>query len=327
MKFTAFAPISMGNVSVGFDILGAAFASIDETETPLGDRVTAEAADSAAGPSAGAPDTLTVDGPFAHILPGDHAQNLALIAAGYYRAALEAKGEGCAPMALHLEKNLPIGSGLGSSASTVVAALAAMNEFAERPFTPDELVVIMGRAEGHVSGGVHLDNVAGSYLGGLRLLPADGSDGGIALPGADHWYWALAYPGTTMLTKEGRAVLPESVPFHTTIEAAGHLASFVSACYRGDDEAAWEHLVDLLAEPHRAKLLPGFAEAKAALPGLGAKAVGISGSGPTMFAISDTREGADKLADYLRAHYLKNENGFCHVCKLQNEGAIISRLE
>ena len=159
-RITAFAPASIGNVGVGFDVLGAAVEPLDGEL--FGDRVTIE-------PSASA--SFECAGPYAHRLPADPSDNLVVKAQRFFEAAL---GRALPPARIVLEKRMPLNSGLGSSASSGVAALVALNAFAGEPFDRARLLELAGRLEGEASGSVHLDNAAPILLGGLQLCLASG---------------------------------------------------------------------------------------------------------------------------------------------------------
>ena len=160
MTIRVFAPASMGNVSVGFDVLGGALAPIDGSL--LGDFVSASEL----------PNGVSVKtiGRFAHKLPSDPKQNILYDCALAYRQKLTEQGIKFKGIELVLEKELPVGSGLGSSAASVVAALYALNEFYQQALSKHQLLLLMGELEGKISGSVHYDNVAPSYLGGLQMM-------------------------------------------------------------------------------------------------------------------------------------------------------------
>lgn len=100
-----------------------------------------------------------------------------------------------------------------------------------------------------------------------------------------------------------------------------HLAGFIHACYTRQPQLAAKLMKDVIAEPYRTKLLPGFSEARQAAMEMGARACGISGSGPALFALCDKPDTAQRVADWLGAHYLQNQEGFVHICRLDTAGA------
>ncbi|OIQ42576.1 MAG: homoserine kinase [Gammaproteobacteria bacterium MedPE] len=314
MSIRVFAPASMGNVSVGFDVLGGALSPVDGQL--LGDFVTISAVDA----SELAIDVQTI-GRFAHKLPSDPKQNILYDCAVAYHNALAKKGLSSQSISMVLEKELPVGSGLGSSAASVVAALYALNELYDNALSNHDLLLLMGQLEGQISGSVHYDNVAPSYLGGLQLMVEQGNQLCSSLPTFDDWYWVVAYSGVKVSTAEARDIMPKTVDLKTALKFGQNIAAFVDASHRGDSELAAQLLVDVIAEPVRGPIIPKFIENKQAMLDMGAIASGISGSGPTLFAVTDNLTKAEQLALYLQDNYIQNDDGFCHVCKLDNQGA------
>lgn len=306
-----YAPASVGNVSVGFDALGLALAPVDGSL--LGDVVELRAAELQDW-------ELQCTGPFAHKLPSDPEQNIVLRCCRLFQEELEKRGKPVQLAQVTLEKNLPIGSGLGSSATSVVATLEALNRWHGNPFSSRENFQLMAIAEGGISGEVHLDNIAPCLFGGLRLCPPS-SQAEYALPWPARWQTVVCWPGTELVTREARAVLPEQLPRKTVVHHGAQFAQFVYALYTGKTRLAAASMQDMIAEPYRRKLLPGFDQARDALHALGALTVGISGSGPTLFAIADDPQIAQAAADWLDQNYRQNDSGFVHICRADLGGA------
>ena len=306
-----YAPASSANLSVGFDSLGTAISPIDGSL--LGDVVQIEASN--------VPFELESAGYFVRKLPKEPQKNIVYQAYVLFSERLKLRGGEVKNLRLTLEKNMPIGSGLGSSACSIVAALVALNKFHDEPFSKMELLEMMGELEGRISGSIHYDNVAPCYLGGLQLMTQSLGNICQPLPFFDEWYWVLAYPGIEVSTAEARAILPKSYTRQDVITQARYLGSFVHACHSQQAQLAALMMKDLVAEPYRETLLPNFPEVRQGCKDLGALAVGISGSGPTMFAIAPDLEHAQKLSAYLEKHYLQNNEGFIHICKVDNQGA------
>ncbi len=306
MSLTVYAPASMGNVGVGFDLLGAALAPIDGSL--LGDRVSIEAAESGV--------QLSLSGFWADKLPAEPEQNIVYQCAQFFLALLN-RDDG---IAMTLEKNLPVGSGLGSSASSVVAALYALNEYFEHPFDQQELLRLMGEFEGKISGSIHYDNVAPSYLGGMQLMLDTPSSVCEALPVFKNWYWVVAYPGISLSTAKMRALMPDVYDKSVVIDFGRYLSAFVHASYKQDAQLAIDVLKDVLAEPYRAKEIPGYENARDALNQLGMLTTGISGSGPTLFSITDSFEKAQAAQAWLDRHYVEAGKGFSHICQIDDQG-------
>ena len=311
--FTVYAPASSGNVSVGFDALGLALAPVDGSL--MGDCVSIM-------PGIPADWMLCIDGPFAHALPQDQEQNIVITCCRRFEQAARAMGAEIHPLNITLDKRLPVGSGLGSSASSIVATLVALNQFFKRPLDRPALLQLMAEMEGSISGEIHLDNIAPSLLGGLRLcVPGGARQYGLPWPG--HWQTVVAWPGTRLETRSAREVLPDDYQRKTVVAHGAQFALFVHHLHQGEAQAAAKCLVDLLAEPYRKSLLPGFEAARVELKKLGALATGISGSGPTIFCIIDDGRVAKAAAEWLEQNYLQNETGFVHICRADLAGARI----
>ncbi|EFM90602.1 homoserine kinase [Actinobacillus pleuropneumoniae] len=306
-----YAPASSANLSVGFDSLGAAISPIDGSL--LGDVVQIEDCETSF--------ELESAGYFVRKLPKEPQKNIVYQAYVLFSERLKLRGGSVKNLRLTLEKNMPIGSGLGSSACSIVAALVALNKFHDEPFSKMELLEMMGELEGRISGSIHYDNVAPCYLGGLQLMTQSLGNICQTIPFFDEWYWVLAYPGVEVSTAEARAILPKNYTRQDMIQQARYLGSFVHACHTHQDILAATMMKDLVAEPYRENLLPNFAEVRQGCKDLGALSVGISGSGPTMFAIAPDLEHAQKLVAYLEKEYLQNNEGFIHICKVDNQGA------
>ncbi|CBJ82632.1 homoserine kinase [Xenorhabdus bovienii SS-2004] len=306
MVVRIYAPASIGNVGVGFDVLGAAVSPVDGSL--LGDCVSVCEAEHF---------SLSNEGRFADKLPADPKHNIVYQCWQLFCQHLGKE----LPVAMTLEKNMPIGSGLGSSACSVVAALVALNKYADCPFDSNQLLDMMGELEGRISGGVHYDNVAPCYLGGLQLLLAQKNAVCQFVPTFDDWLWVMAYPGIKVSTSEARGILPANYPREDMIEHGRYFAGFIHACHTQQSELAAKLMKDVVAEPYRTQLLPGFANARDGVKKRGALACSISGSGPTLFAICNDMAVAKEVAQWLQQHYVQNDEGFVHICRLDLAGA------
>lgn len=306
-----FAPATIGNVSVGFDALGLAVSPVNGSL--LGDTFSLRASERGEW-------TLETGGEFADELPPDPEDNIVMAACRTFAEVASENGCDVRPLSARLEKGLPIGTGLGSSACSVVASLEALNRFHRHPLSTAELFALMAKIEGGVSGAVHTDNIGPCLFGGLRLCKPGTTDV-YTLPWPAAWRVVVCWPGTRLETRKSRSVLPQEVPLRTAVLQSAHFACFIHALHAGNAALAAESLVDLYAEPYRKNLLPGFEEAAQALPGLGALAVGIAGSGPTIFAIVDDLDVGNAVAAWLNEHYRANERGFVHVCRAELGGA------
>ena len=312
-----YAPASIGNVSVGFDVLGAAVSPIDGTL--LGDRIRVTSSD--------VPFELKTAGRFVSKLPTNPKENIVYDCWRVFTRELDKKGIELLSLEMTLEKNMPIGSGLGSSACSIVAALDALNRFHGEPLSEMELLALMGEMEGQISGGVHYDNVAPCYLGGLQLMLEELGIISQEVPCFDEWYWVMAYPGIKVSTAEARSILPSQYRRQDIIAHGRHLGGFIHACHSGQPELAAKLIKDVIAEPYREKLLPGFAQARQYAMSAGALACGISGSGPTIFTICSKKDVAERVANWLEENYLQNEEGFVHICRLDKDGSSVTGSE
>jgi len=303
-----YAPASTGNFSVGFDLLGAAF-------EPVNGKLFGDVLDICAEQ---AELSLEIVGRYVHQLPANSTDNLVL---SCFYAFEQKLGRTLPRLALRLHKNLPVGSGLGSSACSIVVACYAFNDYFGKPLSEAELLQLMAQAEGGVSGSVHYDNVAPSYLGGLQLMLPQSPHICRTLPWFEHWRVVLSYPGTVLSTKAARAVLPQQLSLPHSIAFAGMLSRFISALYAGDEADAGAALQDLVAEPARTPLIPELPSIRAALMAEGVLHVGISGAGPTLFALCSNEVQAQLAADYLSRHYEKNQDATTQICRLSLAGA------
>ncbi|MFP2770802.1 homoserine kinase [Oceanisphaera sp. KMM 10153] len=317
MSVVAFAPASTANVSVGFDVLGAAMAPLDGTL--LGDRVLVADTDGDF--------VLSKTGAFAHKLPDDYKQNIVYDCYLAYENALKQKGISPKPLVMTLDKSMPVGSGLGSSATSIVAAFVALNAFYDQALSEHELMLLMGELEGQISGSIHYDNVAPCHFGGMQLVLDDAGVVSQTLPSFDDWYWVLCYPGISVSTSAARSILPAQYRRQDCLIYGRRLAGFVHASHTGQEPVAAAMLKDVIAEPYRAQLIPGFDAVREQAAAMGALATGISGSGPTVFCVLKDLSQAEKLKSWLAEHFIQNQDGFCHICKIDAEGARVTGTE
>lgn len=313
MSISVFAPISVGNVNVGFDTLGLCLSPVDGSL--VGDivKITAN--------SESAEDEFILSGSHADKLPSDKDSNIVWRCLLRFNEHLKSTETKAVPVILELQKNIPVSSGLGSSACSVVAALVSLNEFYQQPFQSIELLKIMGELEAQISGSLHYDNVAPCYLGGLQLMLNDPDKIAQSLPTFDDTYWVIAYPDIEVSTKAAREILPTHYDRQTLIEFGQNLAGFIDASHRADKSQAFSYLKDVVAEPYRKQLLPNFELAKQSLSEFGALAVGISGSGPTLFAVVNDLETANQCSQWLTQNYLQSKAGFVQICQIDKQGA------
>jgi|tagenome__1003787_1003787.scaffolds.fasta_scaffold20989618_7 homoserine kinase len=263
---TASAPASIGNVGVGFDILGQAFDAARDTvtaarEAPAGVRL---------GQVTGLVDSL----------PEKPKANTALAAA---RAVLEAAGNPFG-MRLSIDKGVPLSAGMGGSAASAVAGAAAANALLGNPFTVEELLPFALEGERVASDPPHWDNVIASLLGGLVLAASERPALVQRLPVPRGIVTIVLHPAVKIETRSARQILAAEVPMQLAIEHSRRVAAFVAGCATGDLALLRAGLEDVLVEPQRQHLLPAFPAVKPAALRAGALGCSFSGSGPSVFA-------------------------------------------
>ena len=277
---TAFAPASIGNVGVGFDMLGLAIAGV-------GDRVTASRTD---GEGVHIAEVRSPDGNKHPELSAKTEQNTAGVAAA---ALWQAHGQGA--VELIVEKGIPLKSGMGSSAASAVAGCVAVNALLEQPLPAERLLEYSLAGEKLASGVAHADNVAPSLYGGLVLCPPVLHPRTVLLPVPSGVSSVLLHPDLTVATSEARGVLAEHYSMTQWLDQQGYLAAFVASLATGDVELMGASLKDVLIEPQRAAAVRCFPAVKAAALESGALGSSLSGSGPSVFALC-----RDELAGRVR---------------------------
>ena len=262
----AFAPATVANLGVGFDILGLALGG-------KGDRAIVEFQEQ---PEI---DISDIEGDGGQ-LPREPERNVASVSA---RAFLDHMGEKRG-LKIKLFKGLPLSSGLGSSAASAVVAVVALNALAGEPFTREELLPFCLEGEALVSG-YHADNVAPCLLGGIVLVAGITVEAIRPMPVPADFHLALVTPDFPVPTSEARAILPGAVSLNQLIHQTGQVARLVDALHRGDLEALGAAMEgDIVVEPARACLAPLLSEVRAAAKRAGAIAVFIGGAGSTLCA-------------------------------------------
>jgi homoserine kinase len=222
-------------------------------------------------------------------------------------------------LALDLHKGLPVASGLGSSAASAVAAVVAIDELLGRPLGEAGRLTASAEAEAFASGATHLDNVAPILLGGVRLVAFGARVR--ELPWPDELLFVLLQPELELSTRQARAVLPGSVPLPLAVAHAQNLAALVHALHAQERELLAATLRDLLVEPHRAPLVPGFAAVKAAALAAGALGCSLSGAGPAMFAVAEAGRAEEVGAAAAEAWHMAGVAARVRVCKVDRCGA------
>jgi homoserine kinase len=265
-RATAFAPASVGNVAIGFDILGF---SVDA----LGDHVTVSRR---AQPGVGIRAVRGIAGK----LPTQPERNTA-------GRALLAMQDVLRPrfgFELEIDKGIPLGSGLGGSAASAVGAVVAANALLEQPCTKLELLQFAMQGEAVASGSLHVDNISPSLFGGLVLTVGIDHPRVKQIPVPPDVRAVIMHPHMFLSTKQARAMLRGTVEMSDFVWQTANLAGFISGCYTNDLDMIRASFEDVVIEPQRQALIPGFPEVRRASIEAGALGCSISGAGPTMFA-------------------------------------------
>jgi homoserine kinase len=265
---TAFAPATVANVGIGFDILGHA---VDE----VGDRVRVRRIEENEV-------RIRSIGGIAGDLPVDPTHNTAGRAVQAMHAAL-APGFG---FELDIEKGIPLGSGMGGSAASAVAAVVAANALLHAPAQQIQLLKFAMEGEIIASGAAHIDNIAPCLYGGLTLTVGIDNPRVKQIPVPPGLRCVLVHPHMYLGTREARAILNINVSRSDFVWQSANLAGFISGCYSNDLDMIRESFNDVIIEPQRHSLIPGFKDVQRAAMSAGALGCSISGAGPAVFAWS-----------------------------------------
>lgn len=278
----AFSPASVGNVAVGFDILGHGIEGVGDTVAVR--RIDAPEVRISAITGA------TVD------LPREAVGNTAGAALIALRQALELPYG----FEVRIEKGIPLGSGMGGSAASCVAALVAANALLDQPLSPEALYPFALVGEAVASGGQHGDNLGPMLLGGLVLATAQRI---VPIPVPDAWHSLLVHPDAVLETRRARAALAGSYELKEFVAQSANLALVLAGCHAGRADLVRDGLADVLVEPRRAPLIAGFNEAKQAALAAGAMGASISGAGPSVFGWFQTRQAAEAAVAPVQAAF------------------------
>lgn len=301
-----FAPASVANVAVGFDVLGFAL------EAPGDEIIVREGKQ----PGLMISEIQGAGGK----LPYDIMKNTAGYAA---HRLLQFIGETDRPLEMEIHKKMPFGSGLGSSAASAAAGVFAVNEFLKTGLTKYEILRFAVEGEQIADGAFHADNVAPALLGGMIMIRDNETLDIKKLHIPSGLFVSVIYPHIEILTKESRGILKQEVSFKDVIRQQGNLGAFVAAMYTSDFGMIGRSLQDLLVEPQRAHLIPHFYAMKEQAMNAGALGFSISGAGPSMFALSDNSGIAEKINEQANLLYQKNKVPVTtYLSKINHEGAI-----
>ena len=296
-----FAPATVANLSCGFDVLGCCLQNV-------GDEMLLKKNDL---------NQLRITKITGADLPMEIHQNVAGVAILAFLDRLGSK-QG---FDIEIHKKIRSGSGIGSSAASSAGAVYAVNKLLDDPFTNNELIEFAMQGELLASGNAHADNVAPALLGGFSLVRSYAPLEILALPAPSEIRMVVLHPMIEIKTRDSRSIIKQNVTLASAIAQWGNLGAFVSALYTNDYKLMGRSLHDAIVEPVRSILIPYFDELKKLALDNGALGFGISGSGPSVFAMCQ----GDSAAEEVKSAYLNflqdKEMGFeLHVSEINKTG-------
>ena len=301
-----FAPATVANVACGFDVLGFA---VDHP----GDEVIVKLTDKSGVKIS----KIVGDG---GRLPLEASRNTVGIPVINF---LEHIGSNQG-VEISLNKKMPLGSGLGSSASSAVAGVFAINELMGNPLTREDLLPFAMEGERLACGSAHADNVGPSLLGGFVLIRSYEPLDVIKLPTPDSLFCTIIHPHIEVETKDARNILRKQILLKDAVIQWGNVAGLIAGLYTNDYELIGKSMQDVIVEPIRSILIPGFANVKAAAMNAGALGGGISGSGPSIFALSKDEKTARKAGEMMQIEFSSLAIGSeVYVSKVNQKGPIV----
>lgn len=300
-----FSPATVANLSCGFDVLGCCLDHVgDEMVVSLvgkkGVRIT------------------KIEGAE---LPMETHQNVAGVAV---EAMLDQLGDETTGVEIEIYKKIKAGSGIGSSAASSAGAVWATNHLLGHPFSNKQLVTFAMEGEKLASGNAHADNVAPALLGGFTLVRSYTPLDVLKLHTPDDLMMTVIHPQIEIKTSDARSVIKPNITLKKAIHQWGNLGGFISGLYTEDYDLIGRSLEDVIIEPLRSILIPEFQKVKSAALTNGALGCGISGSGPSIFALSKGAATAKKIAEAIRKVYTTTGLDFdIHMSNINNEGVRI----
>jgi homoserine kinase len=296
-----FAPASVANVSCGFDVLGFCL-------DPVGDEMIIRKTTSPG---------LKITKIEGQDLPHDPKKNVAGVAAqAFLKAHPVAHG-----FEIEIYKKIKAGSGIGSSAASAAGAVFGMNQLLDTPFTVHELINFAMEGEGLASGSAHADNVAPVLMGGITLVRTIDPIDVIQLPTPKELTAIILHPKIELKTMHAREMIKKNVTMEKAIQQWGNLGAFVSSLFNEDYDLMSRSLKDVIVEPMRSLLIPEFESLKNASIDAGALGFGISGSGPSVFALTKGMDFAHQVSDALEQIISSIGIDFeLHISKINEQG-------
>jgi homoserine kinase len=296
-----FAPATISNVGPGFDLMGFAL------EQP-GDIMIIKSNETG---------HLRIINNSNTNIPLDPDKNVASVAVQSLLDALGSKSG----FDLVFETKINPGSGIGSSAASCTAAVVGINELLNRPFAQRELLTFAMKGEFIASGSIHADNVAPALLGGFILIRNYEPIDLIRIDAPQELICTVVHPNIEIKTSESRKLIPKDFPVKKVLEQCGNIAGLIAGLSTSDYPLIGRSLKDVIAEPVRASFIPGYAEIKTRLPETGALGGNISGSGPSIFALSDNPESARKAGALMNEVFNKfGLENKVYISKISHQG-------
>ncbi|WP_034256672.1 homoserine kinase [Arenibacter latericius] len=296
-----FSPATIANISCGFDVLGLALETV-------GDEIIIRKT-----PKKGIKITKLTG----QDLPTETLQNVAGVAGLAFLAESNYNGG----FEIEIYKKIKAGSGIGSSAASSSGAVWAMNELLDRPFSNLQLVKFAMEGERLASGVPHADNVAPALFGGFTLVRSYHPLDIVKIPTPTELYATVIHPQIEVKTSDSRRILKTNISLEDGIKQWGNVGGLIAGLYTSDYELIGRSLVDHIVEPIRSILIPGFDKVKENALEAGALGCGISGSGPSIFALSRGEENALKVANAMKNVYQKIGVDYdVHVSKINTDG-------
>lgn len=296
-----FCPATIANLNCGFDVLGLCLEGIGD-EMII--RKTAEKG-------------IKITKITGADLPLETEKNVAGVAA---LAIINAANPDCG-FEIEIHKKIKAGSGIGSSSASAAGAVFGINELLGKPFTRHELVDFAMKGEALASGSEHADNVAPCVLGGFTLVRGYNPLDVIKIESPSEIYAVVLHPQIEVKTSDARAVLSPMIALKDAITQWGNVGGLIAGLYTKDYELIGRSLQDVIIEPARKQLIPNFDKVKNSALENGALGSGISGAGPSIFALCKGKSIAEKVAEAMSNSYLETGIAFdIHISKVNDEG-------
>lgn len=300
-EIKVFAPATVANLSCGFDVLGCCLDSV-------GDEMTLKKNDL---------NEVRITGIKGQDLPVESDRNVASVAV----KALLKDFESDQGFDIEIDKRIKPGSGIGSSAASSAGAVFAANKLLGEPYKVQDLIPFAMQGELIASGNEHADNVAPALLGGFSLVRSYCPLEVLSLPVPSELRIVVLHPLIEIKTKDSRSIIKQNVSLKSAINQWGNLGALVSALYTEDYDLLGRSLEDEIVEPIRSILIPYFQELDELSVAKGALGFGISGSGPSVFALCKGDENAENVKQEIREFYEKKGIEFdLHLSKINQEG-------